>query len=189
MKRMLGDRSLDAKDISKIHKEAIILERLSPSPRILDIYAYCGGSVFVEPMAGDLDVKIVNGKGVDSQKRLDTLDNVYPQNNLTVSEKLQISLDMAESLADLHGFEGGPIVHADTHIEQWLIAPDGSIKLNDFNNARVPLWSEEKMNYCDTRATYGGTYRSPEEFSGGLQDESKDTFAFGNNIYTLVSTH
>jgi serine/threonine protein kinase len=147
MKRMLASRSVGAKVISRIHKEAIILERLSSSPRILDIYSYCGGSVFVEQMASDLHTKIVYGNGVDSQERLDTLDNVYPQNNLTASEKLQISLEMAKSLADIHGFEGGPIVHADTHIEQWLIAPDGNIKLNDFNNGEFFVYLHSMYDF------------------------------------------
>ncbi len=187
MKRMSTSRSFNMKDISKIQKEASILEQLSSSPRVLDIYGYCGASVLVEAMASDLHTKIIHGKGIDSQEMLDSLDNLYPRNNFTSSEKLQISIDMAESLADIHGIKGGPIIHADTHIEQWLIAPDGSVKLNDFNNAHLPLWNEKKGRYCLSHRKYGGTYRSPEEFSGGAQDESVDTFAFGNNIYTLVS--
>jgi hypothetical protein len=53
---------------------------------------------------------------------------------------------------------------------------------------REPAWSKNKMRYCTSRTTYGGTNRSPEEYSGEKQDESKDTFAFGNNIYTMVSS-
>ena len=146
----------DAKDLYKIHKEANVLERLSPSPRILDIYGACGTTVLVEAMASDLHTKIIRGTGFASQKKLDELDDVHPLNDFTPSEKLQISLDMAESLADLHGYEGGPIIHADTHIEQWLIAPDGSIQLNDFNNAREPLWNAQKREYCEARSSYGG---------------------------------
>lgn len=186
-KRLLLQRSTDAKSLSKIQKEANILEKLSSSSRILDIFAYCGSTVFVEAMASDLHTQIVPGKGFSSQKSLDRLDDLYPRNNFTASEKLQIALDMAESLADLHGFKGGPIIHADTHIEQWLLAPDGSVKLNDFNNAKEPRWNGYKGSYCVSRGTYGGTYRSPEEFSGKSQNEAVDVFAFGSNIYTLVS--
>jgi hypothetical protein len=158
LKRMIlaKKHTWDAKDLHSIHKEANILERMSPSPRVLDIYGACGTSVLVEAMASDLHTKIITGSGIASQKLLDKLDDIYPLNGFTASEKLQISLDMAESLADLHGFEGGPILHADTHIEQWLIAPDGSIKLNDFNNAREPLWDQRKGEYCLARSTYGG---------------------------------
>ncbi len=179
--------NLGIEDVADIKKEAMILERLTPSPRVLDIYGYCGTSVVVEPMAEDLHTKIIVGTGYTFQKKLDKLDDVYPLNNFTASEKLQISLDMAESLADLHGFEGGAIIHADTHIEQWLIAPDRSIKLNDFNNAREPTWNVKKNKYCEKTSTYGGVWRSPEEYIGRPQDESIDVYAYGNNIYTLVS--
>jgi serine/threonine protein kinase len=164
IKRMILKKkhNWDEKDVYKINKEANILERLSHSPRVLDIYGACGTTVLIEAMAGDLHKKIILGDGYANQTELDALDEVQSFNHFTASEKLQISLDMAESLADLHGFEGGPIIHADTHIEQWLIAPDGSIQLNDFNNAHEPLWNEKKRKYCTTHSTYGGVVSSVE---------------------------
>lgn len=170
----------------KIHREASIMEQLASSTRILNIYGFCGTTVHVATMAGDIDTKIIYGEGLASQAELDKLDDVYPLNNLTISEKLQISLTMAESLADIHGYKGGVIYHADTHIEQWLVAPDGSIKLNDFNNAKIMKWDERHNRYCHNQLHYGGTYRSPEEFDVTPQDESVDTFAYGNNIYTML---
>ena len=147
---------LHHKDLTKIHREAIVLERLSHSPRILDIYAHCGTSILVEAMAGDIWDKIVPGNGDTTQEELDKLDDVYPLNNFTASEKLQISLEMALSLADLHNFEGGVIHHGDTHLEQWLLAPDKSLKLNDFNNALIPTFDVEKGDYCTQRGSYYG---------------------------------
>lgn len=89
------------------------MERLSSSPRVIDIYGFCGTSVLLEAMASDLHTKIIAGDGFASQNDLDELDDVNPLNNFTTSEKLQIALAMVESLADIHGFEGGMIVHAD----------------------------------------------------------------------------
>lgn len=181
---------IEMSDIDSIRKEALILERLTHSPRVLDIYGYCSTTVLLEPMASDLHFKIViDDYGLASQAELDKLDDVYPLNNLTTSEKLEISLQMAESLADLHGFEGGTIIQADTHIEQWLLAFDGSVKLNDFNNAREPTWNERTGEYCKRRSVYGGIWRSPEEYNSKVgQDEAIDTFAFGQSVYTLVCT-
>lgn len=180
-------------DVSKIQREAILLEKLSHSPRVLDIYAHCGTSVLVEAMASDLYTKAVfdKGEGVVSQADLTKVEarvnDVYPLNNFTASEKLQISLEMAKSLADLHGFEGGPIVHADANIEQWLIALDGSIKLNDFNNGRPPRWNAAKQEYCLSHSSFSsGFERSPEEFGGAASDEGVDVFALGSTIYPLV---
>jgi hypothetical protein len=40
-------------------------------------------------------------------RRKNALDNVYPRNNYTVEQKLDVSIEMAKALADLHGYEGG----------------------------------------------------------------------------------
>ena len=158
LKRMIFNKKSDAKDMYKIQKEARIQERLSHSPRILDIYGFCGTSVHVQAMAGDFWKTIVPSKtGIIGQEVLDQLPNdKIRQNNLTTSEILQVSLDMALSLADLHNYEGGPITHADTHIEQWLIGTDDSIHLNDFNNAKEPEWDDSAQKYCETHGGYGG---------------------------------
>ena len=74
----------------------------------------------METMASDIiDEIIEEGKGFASQAALDRLDDVYPQNNLTITEKLELSLSMAEALRDLHECEGGTIIHSDFHIEQF----------------------------------------------------------------------
>jgi hypothetical protein len=190
MKKMRLKRAMGAAAVAKVHKESIILERLTSSPRVLDIYSHCGSTVLVEAMASDINDQIVPPTGYMRQSKLDELqeDDVHPLNNFTVSEKLQIALDMAESLADIHGFEGGLIVHADVHLDQWLLAPDGSVKLNDFGDSYPAPWDRKRKKYCFRRdLSRSGTWRSPEEYIGGLQDEAIDVYVFGNNIYTLVS--
>ena len=186
MKKMMMHIQVTPKTIEMTRKEALIFERLTASPRVLNIYGLCGVSVLVEAMAEELTDNIVVEHGTAAQTELDALDDVYPRNNLTVSEKLQLAIDMAESLADLHGFVGGPIIHSDTHIEQWLIAPDKTIKLNDFNFAFEPQWDAEKGAYCDKWGVWEGTHRSPEEYSSSPQDEKVDIFEYGQNIYSLV---
>ncbi|KAL3923574.1 MAG: hypothetical protein SGARI_006190 [Bacillariaceae sp.] len=166
----------------------MIMERLSTSPNILDIYGYCGTSVLVETMAEDLSKFIVPGPLYLSQEELATIDSSKPQNNLTASEKIQIGLSMAEALADLHYHDGGIIVDADVDIEQWLLAKDGSIKLNDFNAAYARQYNVEAQEYCLKEGKPGqGIGRSPEELNGTEQDESVDVFAFGNILYTLLT--
>jgi serine/threonine protein kinase len=146
------------KDLKKVQNEAIIMERLSPSPRVLDIYGHCGTSVLLEAMAGDIHTRIIPTKGLIEQKQLDRMqkEDAHPMNKFTAQEKFKIALEMAESLADIHGFEGGQVIHCDTHIEQWLLAHDGSVKLNDFNNAVVSQWNEDEGMYCTSTAWYSG---------------------------------
>lgn len=146
------------KDQKRVQIEAIIHERLSPSPRVLDIYGHCGTSVLLEAMAGDIRTKIIPTTGLIKQKELDKMqkEDVHPMNKLTAEEKFKIALEMAESLADIHGFEGGQVIHDDTHICQWLLARDGSVKLNDFNIAHISEWNDDERKYCTSSGVYSG---------------------------------
>jgi hypothetical protein len=88
-------------------RDALVMERLTASPRIVDIFAHCGTSVQVEAIPHEVEEVIVPGEGYIEQDRLHDIDEVKPQNDFTVSEKLEMALEMAKSLADLHGFEDG----------------------------------------------------------------------------------
>jgi hypothetical protein len=105
--------------------ESIIMERLTSSPRILDIFGFCGTSIVAESMSKQITVDIVAESedwegyaGWMAQEDLDKLQkyDVHPMNNLTNDEKLDLAVVMAESIADIHGFEGGVIVH----VSCWL---------------------------------------------------------------------
>ena len=54
------------------------------------------------------------------------------------------------TVAALHNYEGGVIVHDDIQLCQYLwTQEDGiSVKLNDFNRAEIMLWDEEGQKYC-----------------------------------------
>jgi serine/threonine protein kinase len=160
-----------AKDFGKIQREALIFDQLTTVPLVLKIYGYCGGSVIVEAMAADLHKIVIPGDGQASQSRLDQIpiDQPLSQNSLTVSEKLQIALEMAESLAALHGYSGGRIIHSDTHPEQWLFDNNGTAKLNDFNNAYLGTWSIERGDYCTWETSYGGTVSCRSRLDSALR--------------------
>lgn len=173
----------------QIHREAIIMERLTASERIVDIYGHCGTSIFAENMEEDVTPAIVPGDGYMRQKDLNRLEktDVHPMNNLTAMEKLDMALVMAESLADIHGYKGGVISHGDTHPDQWLRSRNGKVKLNDFNNAEIFDFNEAENRYCKIFRCFGGTFRSPEEFRCIRANEAMDTYSMGNNIYSLLT--
>lgn len=115
-------------------------------------------------------------------------DGLESFNDYTVEEKLDMALSMAESLADLHGFRDGVIVHDDVQLCQWLRTKDGRIKLGDFNRAEVMEYDLKKKKYC--RYINGGcygNYRAPEEYDSDYLNEAIDVFSFGNNIYSLLT--
>ena len=88
-------------------RDATIMERLTSSSRIVDIFGHCGTGVWVEAIPYEVEEVIVPGDGYIKQEDLHDKDDVKPQNDYTPTEKLETALVMAESIADLHGFEGG----------------------------------------------------------------------------------
>jgi serine/threonine protein kinase len=179
---------------NKIQKEALIMERLTSSPRIVSIYGHCGLSVLAETTPDEIVNFIVPESGHANRTLLEQLPHIQSMNNYTAIEKLDIALDMSKSIADLHGFSGGKILHGDIHPVQWLRSRvDGKLKLNDFNNAEILDLNRHPADVNDTfyckaeRGIWGGSFRSPEEFLGLPIDEQIDVFSMGNNIYTLIT--
>lgn len=83
---------------------------------------------------------------------LDDKNDVDPKNNLTVTQKVNFALEMAESLAMMHNYPGGVIVHDDVHLEQFLLSKDHlHIKIQDFNRAEIMLWNSDDAEYCRYR--------------------------------------
>jgi serine/threonine protein kinase len=133
-----------------VRMDAIVAERLTSSSFIYDIYGFCGVSIVSEFFPhGDMDEAAFYKDGYIKPAKLDDHDDVDPKNDLEPLEKLEISLQMAEGLAVLHGFSGGVIVHDDVQAGQWLYNADKSmVKLNDFNRAEFMLWNDETQEYC-----------------------------------------
>lgn len=129
-------------------RDALVMERLTKSPRIIDIYGHCGTAVWVEALPYEIEEVIVPGEGYIKQEDLHDEIDVNPQNDYNASEKLEMALAMAESLADLHGFKDGPIIHDDVQLCQWLRTRDGRLKLGDFNRAEIYNYNETKGEYC-----------------------------------------
>ena len=117
--------------------DAVVAERLTASPRIYNIYGNCGIGIMAQYFPhGDLETIAVPGSGYlwDS----DTNNETFSYNNLTGLEKLQMSLHMAESLADLHGYPGGVIVHQDVVRVSVVSKP---LQCNDF--VSCPFYSSQ----------------------------------------------
>eukprot|EP00536_Pseudo-nitzschia_multiseries_P002046 jgi/Psemu1/283451/fgenesh1_pg.27_\ len=167
--------------------DALVMERLSVSPRIVDIYGHCGYAVWVEAISHEVEEVIIKGEGMAKQKDL-YKNGLESLNEYTIEEKLDMALAMAESLADLHGFKDGVIVHDDVQLCQWLKTADGRLKLGDFNRAEVMEWNSKKKKYCRYyNGDCGGNYRAPEEYDQGYLNEQIDVYSFGNNIYGLLT--
>jgi len=195
------------RNLFDVQREALIMERLTAYSNIVTSFGHCGTSVLTEAVPHEVEGYVISGTGYRREKP------VEPQNDLSAREKLSTALAMAESIAVLHGYEHGVIVHNDVQLQQWLRTSDGDLKLGDFNRATIPDWNVKEKRYCkyNTGASFGNVrigctglhwsvcmtrfltvcnllsqYRAPEEFAAGDLDERIDVYSFSNNIYCLV---
>jgi hypothetical protein len=199
IKNLRFERELDMFNFFNINKEAVIMELFSSSKLTSDIYGHCGTTVLVES-ARELTYLMVPrrpgakaSRGRISQRTLNRIQNktgdVFPMNNFTAEQKLDIAIAFAESIALLHGFPLGVIAHDDISIDQWMLSShDGRVILNDFNNCHPLEWNAQKQRYCKFWASYPGTFKAPEVYGGShYVTEQVDIWPLGNLIFSLLT--
>jgi len=154
------DHTVNRSSLAKVQKDAIVMERLTASPYIVDAFGLCGTSIFSEVMPNEVADLIIPGDGYAEQEELDGQPSVVSGNNYTIAEKLDMAIDMTQALAAIHGFKEGVILHGDVHPVQWLRSPEGFLKLNDFNGAEILPWNPKEQRSCKTnRGRWGGNVR------------------------------
>eukprot|EP00934_Nitzschia_sp_Nitz4_P004665 Nitzschia sp. Nitz4//scaffold378_size14206//2417//3976//NITZ4_008947-RA/size14206-processed-gene-0.11-mRNA-1//1//CDS//3329549687//4655//frame0 len=172
-----------------LQKEAIVLEALSRSPRIIDMYGYCGLNTIAEFMPYEAEDGLVNRLARHEVRKLRKRENrTRSLNNLSSLDVLDTLIRLAESVADVHGYEGGVIAHGDLNPEQWLMNANGEIKLNDFNNGFIMDWSYDNQAYCGENHAFTGNFMSFEAHWGfDNATEQVDIYGFGGTIYTVMT--
>lgn len=169
--------------------DAIVSERLSSSPRVIDIYAFCGTSAINEYANEGMFASTFRHQYSDGR-------------NYTDRELLVFARDAALSLADIHDIDGvgnvTSVVHHDLRAENFL-SHNGTIRLSDFNNAQLLRWDFDKNERC-----YGFDWsdgcgmsmeqtnrKAPEECMDAenrtLTTESVEVYRFGAFLYYLLS--
>ena len=164
-------------DFEYMRMDAIVNEKLNGNPEIVKSYAFCGNSIIGEAMLlGDLHkVAIPSGIGRELPNQ-DDEESPIVQNALSGTQKLEWSLQMAESVLLLHAYPGGVMVHDDIHLSQFLLSEAGKLKLNDFNRAEIMLWNEIDQEYCKYRNYPGwgdvSTYHTDNQAYSCLIDKA-----------------
>lgn len=148
-------------DYEFMRMDALITEKLASNPTIVDNYAFCALSMIGEAMVhGDMEKIAVPKKG-RIKLELDPRLPLYVWNNLSGEQKLKYGLQMAETVALLHGFPQGTIIHNDLQLSQYLLDENDNIKLNDFNRGEIMFWNEKDKEYCKYKNNPGhGDVRS-----------------------------
>jgi hypothetical protein len=134
------------------------MERLTSSPYIVSIYAYCGNSVLTEFVGADLEEIILKVSQSSN-------DNALFPTRATPEGRLRLALDVARGISAIHSVQGIPIIHADIQTKQFLVDGHGRVKLNDFNRCRFIPHRNTTGEPCEVRIpTAPGATRSPEEY-------------------------
>jgi hypothetical protein len=120
----------------------MVMELLTSSNRIANIYSFCATSSLVEYAPGNIE------KYVMADHEIDGGNISIPMNNIGAGEKLEMSLEMAKGIAAMHGHSGGAIANVDVQIGQFSRGKDGLIKIIDFNRAEAMLFDEVGEEYC-----------------------------------------
>ena len=130
--------------MASIRQEALIMERLSASPRIMNIFGYCSTSIISEAMISEIQPFVFPNNALQS---IDSIE--VSRKNFTAEEILDMSIQMADALADLHGYKDGVIVHGDVSPEQWYFSKDNNrLMLGDFNAADILDYNGKWNEYC-----------------------------------------
>lgn len=174
MKTIRYQHDHDERNFERHRMDAVVMERLTSSPHIVDIYGFCGHTgVFEYGYEGAIDNALFEG-----------------DRKLTSYERLRIAVQVSQALSDLHNFnhKAPAVVHGDIMVNQF-IKIDGVFKLNDFNRCHFMYWNTTSDSgscpyyYPDGNAWI---FRSPEEYYYDLQTEEIDVYSMGNIIYVLL---
>ena len=161
--------------------DALAMERLTGSPFIINIHAFCGMSVAQE-FAGK-EISSLSGS-LDSKR------------------KLQLATQVAQGVADIHSIDGPEqppsLVHNDINLANLIFTNDGRPVLNDFNIAILLKKHNETGETCPFYFRFPNPqWRSPEEqiyqeekemvdHEPPLVTEKVDVYALGNVLYRLI---
>jgi len=115
----LKDNPYDPESLEGGWLDAIVMEQLTSSPFVLNVFGNCGVSQIIELGESSLHdlVKIARIKG-------DTMSSL---------DKLKVSFQVASATADMHSIGGDvpSFAHNDLDASQ-IILVDGTYKVNDF---------------------------------------------------------
>jgi serine/threonine protein kinase len=166
--------------------DAVAMERLTASPGVVNLYAFCGMSMVTEYAVNELaDVA----------------------RHLSASQRLDLAVQVAQGLSDVHSIGGNKdddggrgvrpsLVHNDLNLANLVLTPDNRPVLNDFNIAILLMKHNETGETCPFASHFPNPqWRGPEEQVNSeyesdthppIVTEKIDIYALGNVFYRLA---
>lgn len=158
--------------------DAMVMERLTSSPHIVDVFQFCGESVITEWATGSAREHIKDERWRSR-------------------ERLELGLNIARALLDLHSIDypnstNATLAHNDINMAN-AIEVNGQIKLNDFNIAQVLKWNKTKP--CGSPVRFQAPFwKSPEENAEAHSHEVRyvdatktDVYGLGNLLFQVLT--
>lgn len=173
LKVMQREHKVDHRNWDRHRRDALVMEQLTASPFVTDVYGYCGNSVVTERASPPLDALLYDAVEF-----------------APLRQRVVWARDVARGVAELHA-KG--IVHADLQVKQFLSGPNGMIKINDFNRCRfMARRTQTTINATNTTEhcpfhipTAPGKQRAPEEYKNEYLTEKLDIYSLANILWAL----
>lgn len=182
LKTLRYEHDFTDRNYDRHRKDALASERLSGSPYVVDIFAFCQNTAVFE-----------YGKGGDIDGKLWPYDEEEEEHyiaELSSWEKLDMSYQVACGIADMHGVEEdgiASIAHTDITPSQFIYI-NGKWKLNDFNRCRFMREHTKDKSVCGFEVgSNPGKFRAPEEYAYEIETEKIDVYSMGNVFYAILS--
>lgn len=208
LKTMKNEHEVDRRNMERHRRDALVMERLTSSPNIVNIHGYCGNSIlseFIPLTLTDLIQNDLERRRQQAQHNNTQSENVahgslsvsspmtesnQKQTRNTEAGRLNLSVAIVKGLYDIHNrFPTGPIVHADLTSEQFLVTASGQVKMNDFNRCR--FMAHRKSNASELCPfiipSSPGKNRSPEEYGDKELTEKLDVYAIANILFFILT--
>lgn len=155
--------------------DAMVMERLTSSKYIVNLFAFCGQSVVTEMGSGSFRMLLKN-------------------KTLTGKQRLRLGRELARALDDMHSIDAPhsqepTLAHNDLNLANILLV-DGHIKLNDFNVAVPMRWNGTKP--CGYPPRYVNLrWKSPEEIRNTtyIDPAKSDIYTLGLILFQVLTLH
>ena len=173
LKTLRWRENFDKTTFDRHQIDAIVADRVSPSPYTISIYGFCGESTFNE---------------LGHSSLLDQLEM-----NRTSSELLRLAFGIAQGVADLNylnDIKNATIAHNDIKPANIIFVGD-TPKLNDFNDCQLLWWNKRTQSQClykRPETIPWVRYRAPEQTSSrNSLTYAVDSYGLGNVLFHLLT--
>jgi len=182
LKTLRYEHDFTDRNYDRHRKDALASERLSGSPYVVDIFAFCQNTaVFEYGEGGDIDGKLWP---------YDEETEEHYVAEFSSWEKLDMAYQVACGIADIHDVEEdgiASIAHTDITPSQFIYI-DGKWKVNDFNRCRFMREYKKDKSVCGFEVgSNPGKFRAPEEYAYEVETEKIDVYSMGNVFYAILS--